>query len=248
MLRCAIFGLLPLIPACFAQTTTLWPDAAPAEDPQVRAEAVRLMERAVMLTTPVWGDNEEFFDFRVLHQFGEAIKGAIRIGVRTPMNKRWEFTYGPYRFIRVQHGDECATYRSQDAEPASLAAVQELLPAIHRKFDSSDIVLGIADATVDGRPARRIEFMTLKYGQQHSGQVCVDAQNGLLLLIRLGDQTIRQSAYFRFNDSWLPGRLEQSMSGEKTIEIDSKVAVRTEFPPEYFDYPAAAKIEHHACR
>jgi hypothetical protein len=51
--------VLPLLLAltCFAQTTTLRPDAAPAEDPQLRAEAVRLMERAVMLTSPVWPAN-----------------------------------------------------------------------------------------------------------------------------------------------------------------------------------------------
>jgi hypothetical protein len=56
-----------LVPACLAQTTTLRPDAAPVEDPQLRAQAVRLMERAVMLTTPVWPANEEFFNFRVPH-------------------------------------------------------------------------------------------------------------------------------------------------------------------------------------
>src|SRR5207244_2260791 len=93
------------IPPCFGQNTTIRPDVAPVEDPLLHAEAVRLLERAVMLTTPVWPANEEFANFRVLHPApGEASEGSIKIGVRTPVNKRWEFTYGNYKLIRVQDG------------------------------------------------------------------------------------------------------------------------------------------------
>jgi len=45
MSRIAFCCVWLVLPACFAQTTTLRPDAAPAEDPEMRAEAVRLMER-----------------------------------------------------------------------------------------------------------------------------------------------------------------------------------------------------------
>ena len=55
-----------VIPICFAQTAALRPDATPVEDPQMRAEAVGLMERAIMLTSPVWPANEEFVIFRAL--------------------------------------------------------------------------------------------------------------------------------------------------------------------------------------
>ena len=237
-----------LIPACFAQTTTLRPDAAPAEDPLLRAEAVRLMEQAVMLTTPVWPANEEFVNFRVLHPApGEASEGAMKIGVRTPVNKRWEFTYGAYKFISVEDGSEFATYRSEYAEPAALTSVRKLLPAFRGRFEPADIIRRIADSTVDGRPTRCIDFDTLKGDVQQSGQVCVDAQSGFLLSVRLGDETIRQSAYFRFNNASLPGHFERWMGNEELVEIDSRVVVRTEYPPEYFDYPPDAKIAN-SCR
>ena len=248
MSRFTFSGLWLLVPACLAQTTTLRPDATPAEDPQLRAEAVRLMERAVMLTTPVWPANEEFFNFRVLHPAaGEAAEGSIKIGVRTRVNKRWEFIYGTYKFIRVQDGSEVATYRSENAEPAALTSVRKLLPAFHGQFERADVIRRISDATVDGRPARCIDFDTLKGDQQQSGQVCVDAQSGFLLSVRQGDETIRQSAYFRFNNASLPGHIERWMGNEKLVEIDSRVVVRTEYPPEYFDYPPDAKIGH-GCR
>jgi hypothetical protein len=236
-----------LVPACLAQTTTLWPDAAPAEDPQLRAEAVRLMERAVMLTTPVWPANEEFFNFRVLHPApGEATEGAIKIGVRTRVNKRWEFTYGTYKFIQVRDGAELATYRSESAEPAALTSVRKLLPAFYGQFDATDIIRRIADRTLGDQPARCIDFDTLKGDQQQSGQVCVD-QSGFLLLVRQGDETIRQSAYYRFNNASLPGHIERWIANEKLLEIDSKIVERTTYPPEYFDYPPDAKIEN-GCR
>ena len=239
---------LALVSACIAQTTTLRPDAAPVEDPQLRAEAVRLMERAVMVTSPVWPANEEFFHFRVLHPApGEASEGDMKIGVARPATKRWEFTYGTYKFFQVQNGPEYATYRSESAEPASLTTVRKLVPAFQGQFDRTDVIRRITGAEVDGRAARCVDFDTIKGDLQQSGQICVDIRSGFLLSVRQGDETIRQSAFFAFNNASLPGHIERWVSSEKLLEIDSKIVVRTEYPPEYFNYPEQASIRH-ACR
>jgi hypothetical protein len=74
----------------------------------------------------------------------------------------------------------------------------------------------------------------------------VDAQNGFLLSVRQGDETILQSDYYRFNNASLPGHIERWVGGEKTIEVDSRIVVRTDYPPDYFDYPPDARITH-AC-
>jgi TonB family protein len=244
-----LYGLcLVLVPPCLPQTPILRPGMAPAEVPEVRAEAIRLLERAAMLTTPVWPANEEFFSFRVLKPTpGEASEGAIKIGVKTTGNKRWEFTYGAYKYIRVQNGTEFATSRTDSAEPAVLTTVRKLLPVFQGTFDSSDMIRRITDATADGHSTRCVEFDTIKGDQQQSGEVCVDAQSGFLISVRQGNETLRQSAYFRFNDASLPGHIERWVGGEKLLEIDSKVVIRTEFPLEYFEYPTEAKIEN-ACR
>ena len=248
MLWRASFYLLLSFLVCFAQTGTLRTEAAPTEDPQLRAQADRLMERAVMLTTPVWPANEEFVNFRVFQPApGEAVEGTMQIGVRTPGNKRWEFTYGAYKYIRVQDGREFATFRSEPAEPAALTSVRKLLPSFHGQFDSADLIRAVSDATTDGRAARCIDFDTLKGDQQQAGQVCIDSQNGLLLTVRLGDETIHQSAYFRFNNAWLPGHIERWVAGGKLVELDMNIVVRTDYPAGYFAYPADAHIEH-ACQ
>ena len=192
-----------------------------------------------------WPANEEFNNFRVLHPApGRSLGRLDEIGVRTPVNKRWEFTYGNYKFIRVQDGSERATYRSESTEPAALTSVRKLLPAFLGRLEPADLIRAIADATMEGQPARCIDFHTLKGDQQQSGQICVDAHSGFLLSVRLGDETIRQSAYFRFNNAWLPGHIERWVSNKKLLDIDCTVVVRTDFPPEYFDYPADAKIDN----
>jgi hypothetical protein len=171
----------------------------------------------------------------------------MKIGVATPVTKRWEFIYGAYKFVQVQNGPEFATYRSEPSEPASLTTVRKLLPAFHGQFEHADVIRRIADANVDNYPARCVDFDTLKGDQQQSGQVCVDSRNGLLLLVRQGDETIRQSGFFAFNNAFLPGHIERWAGNEKLLEIDSKVVVRTEYPPEYFNYPDGAAISH-SCR
>src|ERR1039458_7715958 len=93
----------------------------------------------------------------------------MKIGVKTPGNKRWEFTYGTYKFIKVQNGSEFATFRSESAEPAALTSVRRLVPVFQGRFEPADMIRHIEDSTVDGRPARCIDFDTLKGDQQQSG-------------------------------------------------------------------------------
>ena len=112
-----------------AQTGTLRPEVTPPENPALRSEAVHLLERANMVSSPIWPANEEFFSFRILDPApGEAPAGDIKIGVAKPTLKRWEFTYGQYSFVQVQNGSEYATLRSQPTEPAPLTSVRKIIP------------------------------------------------------------------------------------------------------------------------
>jgi hypothetical protein len=147
----------------------------------------------------------------------------------------------------VQNGLEFATYRSESAEPASLTMARKLVPSSQGQFERADVIRRISDAEVDGRAARCVDFDTLKGDQQQSGQICVESRTGFLLSVRQGDETIRQSAFFAFNNASLPGHIERWVGIEKLLEIDAKVVVRTEYPPGYFNYPEGASIRH-ACR
>jgi len=62
--------------------------------------------------------------------------------------------------------------------------------------------------------------------------------------VRLGDETIRQVGYFRFNNASLSRPHRTLVGNEKLIEIDSRWWSGPEYPPEYFDYPLDAKIDN----
>lgn len=199
------------------------------------------------MSTPVWPANQEDFSFRVLDpSLGQTGDGALKIAVASPGIKRWEFSYGSYKYVRVQNGREFATVRTSPSEPAALTSVRKLLPVFLGRFEPADVIRGLEDAVVDGRPARCITFETLKGDHQQPGRVCVDSAQGWLLEVTQGDETIRQSEFYRFNNGYLPGHIERWTGGRKILEIDSKVVVREQFPEDYFAYPEGASIQH-AC-
>ncbi len=228
-----------------AQTGTLRPEVSPPEDPQLRAEAIRLMEKANLVSTPVWPANEEFVTFHVLAPGpGEATDGEMKISVATTMTKRWEFTYGAYKFLQVQNGREFATTRTQPGEPAALTSVRKILPVFLGEFEPSDVIRRIEDASIDGRPARCIIFETLQGDHRQPGRACVDPGQGWLLEVTQGDESIRQSGFHQFNNAYLPRHIEKWAGNRKLLEIEESVVVREQYPPDHFTYPEGASIRH----
>ena len=198
-----------------------------------------------MVSSPIWPANEEFFSFRILEPApGEDAAGDIKIGVAKPELKRWEFTYGQYSFIQVQNGSEYATLRSQPTEPAPLTSVRKIIPVGLGRFEQADIVRRIEDKNIEGQAARCISFDTLKGDHQQPGRVCVDVREGWLLELTQGDETLRQSKFYRFNNAFLPGHIERWVANRKLIEIDENIVIREQYPPDYFDYPTGSSLRN----
>src|SRR5437868_6722 len=76
------------------------------EDPKLRAEAVRLVERANLVSTPgTWPPNE----MRLQYRFGTPPAGFPAEGeyvssVGGPGLRRQQWDYGPYHFTQVRNG------------------------------------------------------------------------------------------------------------------------------------------------
>lgn len=240
--------LLPVIVFCLiSHSREAQAQSTPAEDPQLRARAVGLAEHAIQLSSPVWPMNEEFANFHIPNpEPGAATDGTIRIGVARPFLKHWEFEYGAYHFSKVVNDDEYATL-SSGPRPAGLTMVLKLLPVNLVRFDQSDIIRSITDESIDGTPAYCINFDSIAGARHQSGKICIDRVSGFLIYERVDQTVIKQSAFFRFNNGFLPGHIERWVEGIKVVEIESRIEVRPQgFPPEYFDYPVGAKITH-AC-
>jgi TonB-like protein len=74
----------------------------------------------------------------------------------------------------------------------------------------------------------------------------VDKPAGYLIYQKIDDTVIKQSKFYAFNNGFLPGHIERWTGATILAEIDSNITVKTEFPSNYFDYPANATIKH-AC-
>ena len=96
-----VFALAEL--PVYAQTAVLRPGSGPPEDPQLRAEAVRLLERANHLSSPaVWPPNVLTLRFHVPNPApdGEYVSSVGGFKLR-----RQEWRYGTYQTTQIRNGD-----------------------------------------------------------------------------------------------------------------------------------------------
>src|SRR5581483_3558198 len=151
------------------------------EDPELRARAVAILERADHFSSPVWPMNEEEFAFRIANpEPGYPPDGIIRIGVAAPNQKRWEVEYGPYHLTQVQHGIEIAGDR-RGREPAAVILVRKTIPVNLLHFDESDFIRAITADNIDGVEATCIDLDTITGVRREANRIRVDKRSGLLI-------------------------------------------------------------------
>jgi hypothetical protein len=222
--------------AANGQTATLRADSGPPEDPQLRAEAVRLLEQANRLSDPAtWPSCVITVHFRVgTPAPGDAYEGDLVWSVGSPTLRRQEWHYGAYQLTRIRNGDRLNFSRTDVPPPGILKVVNELMPIYQVHFDNRDTVRSIAEPAA---PSRCIEFDTVEGDHQQGNQICVDGKNGWLLSIRTGDTTTRTSNFFPFGESFLPGHIERWIGGQMLIAIDQTIVPKNDFPQDFFGVP-----------
>lgn len=238
---------LALCSLAYPQSATLRPEVTPEEDPQLRNRAVALLEKAVSLSSPVWPANEAIYRFKVTRpEPGYPADGMLRVAVQRPATRLWTFDYGPYHFVRIRGGINIYTVNTAEAEPAAVTLARKLLPVNLVHFDHDDLIQSIDPEVIDGAEADCIHFLTVSGDRQSANKLCVDSANGWLIYEQLGEVVIKQSAFYPFNNGWLPGRIERWTGPDKVIEIDAHVDVRRpeEFGAGYFEPPSGAVTMH----
>jgi TonB family protein len=236
--------LLPLALVCVAgwaaaQTAILRPDGSPPEDPVLRAEAVRLLERANHLSTPsLWPANEMTLRFRVAAPApGDPFDGEYVSSVGGAELRRQHWRYGAYEYTQIRNGQRLSLTGSQTPQPAVVSLLNEMAPIYLVRFDNQDVIRSIADSSPD---TRCIRFDTVTGDRLQSNAVCVDPRNGWLLSVRTGDTLTRNSNFFPFQGSFLPGHIERWSAGRKVIELDETVVLKSDYPEDYFTVPESS--------
>jgi len=222
-----------------AQTATLRPDGNRPEDPALRAEAVRLLERANHVSTPAtWPPSEMTLRFRVgAPALGDAYDGEYVSSVGGPGLRRQHWKYGAYDFTQIRNGQRVNRIASNVPRPAVLSLLSELAPIYLVRFDHEDVIRSISDPTPG---SRCIAFDTITGQRVQANEVCVDPVKGWLLSIRIGDTITRNSEFFAFQDAYLPGHVERWAAGRKVIEIETNLVVKSEYAVDFFEVGADA--------
>ena len=218
-----------------AQTATVRPGALPAENPKLRAEAVGLLDRANHVSSPaVWGSNELTLHFHVPNPVdGQPNDGDYVSDVAAPGVRHQEWHYGAYQMVQIRNGQRIVYLRNNVPKPLALEWLQRVAPIYLARFDHEDIIRSITDGPGD---SRCIHFETVFGHSLQDCEACVDSKNGWLLSIRQGDVTTRNSSFFPFAGSFLPGHIERWVGNILLIAVDQTV-VPKDFPSELFNVP-----------
>ena len=218
------------------QTATLRSESVPLENTALRAEAVRLLERANLVSTPgVWPPNEMRLRFR----FGSPPEGFPPEGEYTssvggPGLRRQQWDYGDFHYTQVRNGQRLRLNQGSIQMPAALNTLNELAPIYLVRFDDRDLIREITQPA-DG--VRCIRFDTVAGEQLQANEICVNEKDGWLLSIHTGDTLTKNSEFFHFGQSFLPGHIERWRGGQLIMAVDESVVLKNDYPTDYFEVP-----------
>jgi hypothetical protein len=197
---------------------------ASAQDPEVRTEAVQLMERAHAASQSPHLPNLERIDtFRVLDTSSGPLEGTFTRVVVQGTGRRDEATLGNYHALDIWTAGHLATVRTAELPPAELSTLLEITPIHLISFDEEDVIHKIVPKMAAGKNARCIEFDTIRGQKIENNEACVDTSNGTLLLARVGDEQVESSEFFPFAGVLMPGRIVYSFGGIRKLEISQSM-------------------------
>lgn len=226
---------------CFA-LCLLGASAALAEDIALRQEAIRLLERADAVGTPVHLPNlQRTNTFRVFTE-GGVKEGTFTRTVDQHAGRREEITYGDYHLLNVIANGRFATDRSQRMPPREVLDLLRLTPTFKVHFDETDVIQAINNRDVDGRPARCVIWVTVTGEKQLHGELCVEKARGVLLTSDFADERIEQYEFFEFAGETVPARIEYYTAGRLHMEIRQTIEELSEIGPDVLATPPNALL------
>ena len=212
---------LRMIPAAVLGSL-LFSVPGPAQDIAVRSEAIRLLEVANAVSHPshTMPPVREQGTFR---SYG--LDGTVKEGQYDNLHdgdiERFEVVYGSFHSISVHYPDKIV---QNDAvqQPPEIEEMEKLTPLLIGRFDKSDTILSIQPATLEGRPAKCIEFETVNGKTEQSNEICVDEERGTLGRWRVGSDLIDDTDYVQFEGVWMPTHIRHYINGTLRMEIEQK--------------------------
>ena len=192
-----------------------------AQDPNVRTEAVQLLERANSVSMSPNLPNLERTDvFRVLDTSSPVREGTFSRVVIQGMGRREETTFGDYHTINIFTPAGLTTVRTSDLLPPDVAMVMQLTPIYLLRFADDDVIHSVVDKPgPGGQKLHCIQFDTIRGQRIQNNEICVDAANGTFVSQKVGSWLVEYSEYFPFAGELLPAKINFSRDGVPRLAI-----------------------------
>lgn len=198
----------------------------PAQGIGIRVEAIRLLDRANVLssTRQIGVRYEHDVTFRAFGVDGSEKDGQFT-GIFSHGIVRFETVFGDYHAILIHYPDKTVQGSPYQPEPPEALEMDRLTPLWTGWFDHSDTIESIDEATLSGRPAKCIQFQTVNGRSSDANQICIDAERGTLLRWNVGNSLVNDSDYTQFQGVWLPSHIEHYINGQLRMVIDQTFQV-----------------------
>src|SRR6266702_368448 len=205
---------------------------AAAQDPELRREAVQLLERANGVSlSPKLPNLERVDTFRVLDSSVGSQEGTFTRVVVQGTGRREESRFGAYHSLDIWTGRRLATVRTSELLPPEINTVMRLTPIYLLRFADDDVIHAMVDKAAGGKKIRCIEFDTIRGQKIDNNEICVDPANGTLVLEKVGNELIENSEFFSF-------------AGERKLEISQTLTELTDASENVLAAPPEAKIRN----
>jgi hypothetical protein len=216
-----------------------------AQDPEVRREAVQLLEHANGVSlSPQLPNLERVDTFRVFDSGSGPQEGTFTRVVVQGTGRREESRFGAYHSLNIWTGGLLATMRTSELPPPEIDTVMELTPIYLLRFADDDVIHAIVDKTAGGKKVRCIEFDTIRGQKIDNNEFCVDPGNGTLVLEKVGNELIENSEFFSFAGELVPARITYSFAGVRKLEISQTLTELTGASENVLAAPPEAQIRN----
>jgi hypothetical protein len=218
---------------------------ASAQDPEVRREAVQLLERANGVSlSPKLPNLERVDTFRVFGSSSAPEEGTFTRVVVQGTGRREESRFGAYQSLNIWTGGHLATTRTSELPPPEINTVMRLTPIYLLRFADDDVIHAIVDKTTGGKKVRCMEFDTIRGQKIDNNEFCVDPDNGTLVLEKVGNELIENSEFFSFAGELVPARITYSFAGVRKLEISQTLTELADATENVLAAPPEAQIRN----
>jgi TonB family protein len=218
---------------------------ASAQDPELRREAVQLLERANGVSlSPKLPNLERVDTFRVFDSSSGPQEGTFTRVVVQGTGRREESRFGAYHSLDIWTRERLATVRTGELPPPEIDTVMRLTPIYLVQFADDDVIRAIVDKAAGGKKIRCIEFDTIRGQKIENNELCVERGNGTLVLEKIGNDLIENSEFFSFAGELLPAKIIYSFAGVPKLEISQAVTELTDASENVLAEPPEAQLRN----